>query len=235
LYSVIKKGKDTLENWLKPIRSEYNCSIFRAGAFNILPSERILPILKELGFVADSSTYAGGFEINELSNIDFRSISNDIPYWKCVNDNILNPEKKIKTNEFLEIPIFSSPFIRIFKYNIFRINALLRRRRSSFGTIKNRLNNKSIYEKLIFFFKKEHITWDFCLFNKSRFRTYYNRAEKIQNKSTYDFHPFVIIGHSKSFHNKKALEKILKSIVIKDNFLTMTEIVTTIYANSRKS
>jgi hypothetical protein len=235
LYSVIKRGKDTLEDWFKPIQNDYQCNIFRAGAFNILPSERILPVLKKLDFVTDSSTYAGGYEINELSNIDYTSIKNDRPYWSCIKNNVLNQGDTIKPNDFLEIPIFSSPVNRIFKYNIFRLKALLRHMSSSFGTIKNRLRNKTLNQKFSFFFEKEHITWDYCLFNVSRFMTFYDRAQKIENNSRYDYHPFVLIGHSKSFYNKKTLEEILKRTVNKDNFITMTDIVTTIYARSRES
>ena len=66
LYEVIKNGKETIEKICREIYDDYSCNIFRAGGFNILPSEKIIQILYSLGFRADSSVFAGGFKKNDF-------------------------------------------------------------------------------------------------------------------------------------------------------------------------
>jgi len=210
LKTVLKKGKETLEKILQPVNGNYKCNIFRAGGFNILPSERIFPVLKELEFVADSSVFAGGYEINKLANINFKKIKNNIPFW-FVNDNdVLNQNQKINTDSIIEFPIFAYPIIRIKKYDLNRIKIILKNKKSSLQTIQNRTENKSIIKKIKFFFEKEYITWDFCLFNQRKTNLFLKKVKQIQEISEIKYFPIVLIGHSKGFYFKETFEYLLK-------------------------
>lgn len=223
LRDTLSKGKETLEKILKPIDPTYRCNIFRAGGFNILPSERIFPILKDLHFVADSSVFAGGFEVNELSNIKFNDIKNNIPYWTVKDNNVLNQEENFDQNILVELPIFSYPIQRFFKYDLNRIKMLFKNKKSSLTTIQIRTGNKTKLGKIRYFLEKEFLTWDYCLFNKSKTKLFLKEANKINEKSGFKYHPFVLIGHSKGFHYKNTFKYLLNKKYI--NFITLTDMV----------
>ncbi|UBM62453.1 hypothetical protein LA303_00380 [Candidatus Sulfidibacterium hydrothermale] len=228
LKTVLLTGQKVLENLLKPINSDYKCNIFRAGGFNILPSESVFRILTELGFIADSSVFAGGYEINELSNVDFTIIKNNIPYWFVKDYNVLNQDQEFVHKEtIIELPIFSYPIMRIFKYDLHRIKIVLKNKTSSLQKIQTRALNKSKIEKIKFFFEKEFVTWDFCLFNQKKMNFFLKKAFQVKKTSKYKYHPFILIGHSKSFYDDKTLKRLLKKQNVQ--FLTVTNIIKKIF------
>jgi len=57
--AMLACSKLYLERLLRRIRSNYTCVSFRAGSWCAAPSESLLPILSELGFVFDMSIVAG--------------------------------------------------------------------------------------------------------------------------------------------------------------------------------
>ena len=226
LFSLINRGKETIENLLKPINRDYKCNIFRAGGFNILPSERIFPILKRLGFIASSSVFPGGYDISKVSNIDFRNLKNDIPYWYVSNDNVLDQNQR--KGGLIELPIFSFPARRLFKYNISRIKTIFKNKISSIETFNNKTNTRSIIKKIIYFFEKEYIIWDYCLFSYRKMNFFLEKALEIKNN--HDFYPFILIGHSKSFYKNKSFEKFLKMARDRTEYYTLAQVVKKIQA-----
>ena len=95
LGDLIRKGKEDLEDILQPINPDYQCNVLRAGGYNIDPSERLLTILKENEFVADSSIYYGGKAESELSSYDYTKVQSDVPYW-FTNGSLLSVSNKWK-------------------------------------------------------------------------------------------------------------------------------------------
>jgi hypothetical protein len=85
-------------------------------------------------------------------------------------------------------------------------------------TIKGRTAKKSFLQKILFYFEKESLTWDFCLFNRKKMNYFYN---KIQERKTTIYSPIVLIGHSKGFHSEDGLIFLTNKRNI--NFQTMTE------------
>jgi len=237
LRGLLKNGKETLENILKPIDKNYECKIIRAGGFNIFPSNKILPIMREVRLKADSSVFAGGCTDNDFSSYDYRSIDGKNPYWFTSTGNILDidigQDGKEKIYEF---PVFSFPVRRYRKYELSRLILKLRNR-SSIKTTINQANSKtkskSVLGKFKFFFEKEAITWDYCLFSFRKMKHFFNKAAEIEKESNYKFHPFILIGHSKEFFCQKRFEKFIRySLKKQTTYLTLNRILKKLEENN---
>jgi len=57
--AMVASGKQYLENLLRKVNPAYACVSFRAGAWCAAPSDSLLPVLSELGFLFDISIVAG--------------------------------------------------------------------------------------------------------------------------------------------------------------------------------
>ena len=80
LKDLLRNGKRTLENLIKPIDTKYECTIMRAGGFNICPSSDILSAMRDVGLRADSSVFSGGFSQTNYQHYDYRKIPNIYNY-----------------------------------------------------------------------------------------------------------------------------------------------------------
>lgn len=201
---LICKGKQTIEDLLQPINSEYQCNVFRAGGYNTDPSDQLIKSLRKHGFVADASVYSGGKMMNELSRYDYSSVTNEIPYWSC-KDSFLDQDK-YNLEGMIELPLFAQSMRRIFKYDLIRVKTALRNKEHSMDKFKSNSVKKSKWETLKFFLGKEAVIWDFCLFSKGKMRKYMKRALKVKEHSAYDFHPFLLVGHPKDFQFSDGIE-----------------------------
>lgn len=76
-----------LENLLRPINRQYRCVSFRAGSWCIAPSEHILGILAEQGFVFDMSIVAGIRYDTPHVRLDYRHCDEAfLPYYPVMTD-----------------------------------------------------------------------------------------------------------------------------------------------------
>lgn len=228
LEELIKLGKKTIESILAPTNSSYRCNIFRAGGFNIYPSDQIIPILRRNGFIADSSVFPGAYEQGALSSFDYRNIPNHIPFWWI--DNSVT-EIADGSQDFVEVPVFAKKMIRMKKYDQNRIKIALRNKKSNLHKIKGKVakENQSIFQKIGYFFEKEAVTWDYCLFSAGKMNHYLKLAERIEAHSDLPFHPFVLVGHSKEFLLPATFDSFIKKHASKLNFLTLQDAVKKIY------
>jgi hypothetical protein len=223
LMELISKGKSTIESLIQKIDPSYTCNIFRAGGFNIWPSHEIIPVLKTLGFVADSSVFYYGFANSDLSSFDYSNISHEMAIWE-IDKSVTIQAANFK---FIEIPIFAIKERRFKKYGIGRVKIALQNRYSSINKFKDKIGKKNLLEKLKYFIDIEAITWDFCLFSYSKMKSYYRRARKIEKASNNAYHPFVLIGHSKEFLSPGSFERFLRFTDGKCKYQTLTDIVNT--------
>ena len=215
---------------IQPFNVNYQCNIFRAGGFNILPSENSVSVLEELDFIADSSVFVGGYERNEYSYLDFRNLSTEFPYWFINKGNVMNQNNLFKAEKILELPIFSLPFYRFMKYDFARTRRCRARLSSLQEKLKVRTVKKSSLQKRHSYAKKEYLTWDYCLFNTSKMNKFIKMAKKDWHGCNH-YRPFVAIGHSKSFVDDSALKLLLKDTTI--NFVTLNTIVNKIKENEK--
>jgi len=105
-------GKNYLESLLKPVRNDYECIGFRAGAFCIEPSAIPIKNLKIAGFLCDSSVVKGfrHYGYYDYSN----AYSNYMPWYTSVDDIKKND---LEEKGMLEMPVASinikdSPLLR---------------------------------------------------------------------------------------------------------------------------
>lgn len=214
LENLLRKGKKTLEEWIKPIFPEYECIALRAGGYNIQPSYDIVKVMQKIGLKIDSSIYPGGYEEGCLSNYDYTNIDEHLAYW-----NIGDKLEECGTSSIIELPIVAFPIVRIKKYLSFeRVKSFLRNSGSAKDSFRAKTNShKRIRDKIAYLFQKEWITWDFCLFSSSLHIKFLNKIEK------QDRELFVLVGHPKGFVSDKPLiyllkfvSKRLKNIRVKD-------------------
>jgi hypothetical protein len=220
LFDLLRDGKNTLEEMLKTINSNYKCHTLRAGGFNIFPSNNIIDAMKNLGFMCDSSVYPGGFEDGTLSQYDYRDIDIKKDFWYVDND--MRNESRFKS-EIVELPIFALPSIRIIKlFCRHRIMSYFRNRKSATSGFSAKNTKKSLISKILFLFNKEYLTWDFCLFSNSmniRFLKECLKLNKNHNRLN-----FTIIGHPKNFTYSNTLKcLIFNSQKLNISFLTISE------------
>ena len=224
LNDLIKNGKQCLEEWLQAINPDYQCNIIRAGAYNVDPSQKLIKVLKDNGFIADSSVYYGGIMNSKLSKYDYSGLSHQIPYWYCSKSSFL--KKDNSGSGILELPVFAQNIRRIHKYDWVRVKSALKNRKNAVEKFKNSSLKKTKWETLKFMFEKEAVTWDFCLFSSFKMKRYFKKVNEIQAKSSYPFHPFVLVGHPKDFYYSDALNYIIQyNRKQKGRFLTVSETV----------
>lgn len=99
--SALATGRDYLEELLKPIDASYRCHAFRAGAYCIQPSGRVIAILRELGFDCDTSVTKGYIDQGFYDYTDAES--NMLP-WHVDTDVRY---RSASGNGLLELPIYS--------------------------------------------------------------------------------------------------------------------------------
>jgi len=223
LEDLILKGKNTIENILKPLDKNYSCNVLRAGGFNIYPSQNVIEVLKRFNFIADSSVYPGGYANNQTSFFDYKNINNKVPYWYC--DNRVVEKSTPGKSKIIEFPVFADYIKQYKKYNLNRIKIALKNINTNIDKIKNKVSSKSFSDKIRYLFQIEALTWDFCLFSYKKMKSFLKTAKKIESMTDDVFHPFVLIGHSKEFLYPKNFEKFIKYTINDVEYLTINQAI----------
>ena len=85
--TMIARGKEYLENLLRPIDPNYACVSFRSGSWCIAPSPFILNLLVEFGVVFDMSIVGGVRYQTRRINLDYSNCEEDfLPYYPMMSD-----------------------------------------------------------------------------------------------------------------------------------------------------
>lgn len=105
LNQLFKRGKETLETLLQPVKSDYRCHIFRAGAWSMQPETNVLRAMRENGFDIDSTVVPGLKFEDSFTKYNFTAAPKDRPHW-TIQSNLCQPELD---GAITEIPIFSAP------------------------------------------------------------------------------------------------------------------------------
>jgi hypothetical protein len=100
---MLKRGKTDLETLLRPVRADYACVAFRAGAYCMQPSAGVIEALITAGFRADTSVtkdcVSNGF-------FDFRDVPSHVLPWRIGREvtQAATAEERA-TDRPLELPI----------------------------------------------------------------------------------------------------------------------------------
>lgn len=97
--TVIGEGKAWLEDLLRDAGRTYRCTIFRAGGWCIQPAAHVLAVLRDLGFVADSTVAPGMRDASAGYWYDFRAAPR-APWWRVTGDVCTAADEGL-----IEIPI----------------------------------------------------------------------------------------------------------------------------------
>lgn len=217
LTSLMVRGKQTLEDMLRPVRPGYRCTALRAGGYNAQPSEAIVRAMQEAGLTTDSSIYPGGCERGSLSRYDYSSVTPEKGFWHA------GPKLETESNgTLLELPIAAFPIVRLRKYlSAERIRSLLRNRKSARDAFEAKTDGShaGLLQKISYFFGTEWQTWDFCLFSPALHKRFLREAARLPRDT------YVLVGHPKSFTGSQGLEYLLKTIKDKACFPTFTEAI----------
>ncbi|MEO7540263.1 MAG: hypothetical protein ABIV21_09555 [Pyrinomonadaceae bacterium] len=102
---MIHAGKTYLEDLLRPFDPDYNCVAFRSGSSVIAPSQFMLGLLAEQGFVFDLSI-VGGLLVNTRNvQFDYTDCDEDfVPYYPLMTDA---RRLSRKVEPIICVPIFS--------------------------------------------------------------------------------------------------------------------------------
>ena len=221
LLNLFIKGRKTIEDIIRPIDSSYKCIAFRSGWYNVQPSNNIVKALSESDIHIDSSIFPGGYEDSVICKFDYRDIPSDIGYWNV--GACLECQGK---SDIVEMPIAAFPIRRITKYfTSERIKSFFSNRKSAIQSFESKTEHvKTSFKfaainKIRYFFENEWQTWDYCLFSPKLHRKFINLAKKQKSRSIY-----VLVGHSKSFVNRRSLSSLI-SLASKDfQFKSISEI-----------
>lgn len=222
LKHLIANAKSKLEAWIHTIDPLYECIAIRAGGYNVQPSDGIVYVMLETGLMIDSSIYPGGKEDGFLSNYDYTDIKPDCAFWH-VGDTLENEGE----SRIIELPIVAFPIMRLKKYlSISRLKALLQNVHSARMAFNSKIENKKaspILNKFKFFFQREWLTWDYCLFSPRMHRLFINEVSKQKQRNV-----FTLVGHPKGFATDKGLDFLFRSTVQDFCFITLHDFYETI-------
>jgi hypothetical protein len=219
LENLFRRGKETLEELLKPMNPNYQCIAVRAGGYNIQPSEKIVKAMLATGFKVDSSIYPGGKETGLLSNYDYTTIDPTHGVWQT-SERL----EEQGVSEITELPIVAFPMIRLKKFMTWeRVKGFfgnVKSAKDSFGAKTSSSDKKSSkLDKVRYFFQTEWQTWDFCLFSPSLHKSFMKQIAK-QNREV-----FVLVGHPKSFQGARGMIKLLDWTKNEYEFKTISELI----------
>ncbi len=119
------RGKQTLEEMIRPMKTDYECLCFRAGGFYAQPSRSIILAMKRVGLRADSSVVRGYRRTGSFA-VDYSCVETGEAAW-WTTDAELTEEGRPGEN-IIELPVSSrmEPYWHSLKPA--KIRAAIRRR-----------------------------------------------------------------------------------------------------------
>ena len=200
-----------LNGLLKPVKSDYECRVFRAANWSMMPTPNIYKALVENGIKIDTSVYKGGCQGGNVC-YDYLSAYSNILSYPASSENINNLDPNGKITEY---PIYTEmrPFwcflspMRVFR--MFR--AKLHKHKHSAQFISKEISSNDNRKLTVqSFFRKSPWKFDFNQASGRQMISALKRIMKLPLES--DEVNVVLIGHSKSFvpYNEKTLETFLK-------------------------
>lgn len=84
-YSILKKGKDYLEELLQSVDKDYKCLAYRAGGYSAQPHDEIFKYLRLLGVIVDSSVSRGSYDLSDIAHYDYRNLPDSLNWWVTPN------------------------------------------------------------------------------------------------------------------------------------------------------
>lgn len=210
---LLRRGKETLEQLITPVKPYYRCVALRAGGYNAQPSETIVKAMREVGMKLDTSLYPGGFAQGSIAEYDYRSLPKEKGIWN-VADRLEVPAEE--ATGLYELPICSLDITRWRKYASFeRVKSILGNTKQSKEFYEAKVSQsapssgkkRGLLEKFKFLLEKECQTWDYCLLPESVHNQFIEKMTQQENRQY-----FTLVGHPKSYMGDQGFSTLLKSL-----------------------
>lgn len=219
LRGLLSKGKHDLEEMLRPVRSDYECVALRAGGNCIQPARNVIQTMKDVGLLADSSVFKGGYVQEGPFGLDFRDAhSESRPWWADPGD--INKALADGNDSILELPIYAVKRRRVERLDIRNILQWFKRRRmhrppGCTGYPIVPLQQESEHRGLIalfnYLFKPVVVQWDYCRRTDNEMWWFLKKfLERAPDRDGYV--PLIMIGHPKTFTNQDNFRKFLERL-----------------------
>jgi hypothetical protein len=205
------RGKETLEDMIRPVKSDYACICFRAGGFYAQPSRDIIRAMKAVGLKTDSSVVKGYRRTGPFA-VDYSRVETDEAAW-WTTDTELTDEGRPGEN-ILELPVSSrmEPYWMSFKSA--KLRAALRRRQIERAGRTDRADGtgpgvssvpscRTILKNML---TRHASTFDFCKLSCR------DMLRRLREADEHGQPCIVMIGHSKDFVNDRQFEAFLAAI-----------------------
>jgi hypothetical protein len=202
---LFKKGKQTLEDLLTPIRPSYVCNVFRAGGWCIQPEEHILEAMKEHGFRIESSV-APGMKNEQLDRFFDFEFAPDLSYW-IMDEHLLKPSK----GDLVEIPIFTAEVSKLKRAQFLKNRAVRKipfKPEGCTGFAETTAKTSKV-EKLKKVFNEGRAMFNFSDAVCKEEMIYMVKSARKKYADTQQNIPLVMIGHPKTFGNENELKEFL--------------------------
>jgi hypothetical protein len=222
IMGALYRGKRTLEDILKPVKADYECTCFRAGGFYAQPSRQIIRAMKRIGLRADSSVVKG-FRKTEPFVVDYSQVKTGKAAWWTTDTDLA--EEGTPGENILELSVSArrEPYWKNFKMTKLQ-TALWRRKAERIGGGKDAAgkyitslpSGRTVLKNLL----KQHVsTFDFCKFSC---RDMLKRIEELGDPQQ---QPVIMAGHSKDFANDSQFEEFLATLSRRGGvrFVSMSE------------
>ncbi|MDD4147672.1 MAG: hypothetical protein PHO85_04030 [Candidatus Cloacimonetes bacterium] len=215
----ISKSKKWLDGYLRQFSSSYECIGFRAGYFQIQPSQKIIQAMLDCGVVCDTSVVRGMCRDNEVGTLDFSKIGSNVPYFASLKDVSIEDSN----SPFLEFPIATRQYNNVkkkVKKCVFgsrdvtaeTIVHIQRSKLSNNGQIIGiGAGSKEVLQRTAKFSfknitKREYL--DFCIGSP---RVLIDEVQKAARRNKNDF-TILFIGHSKDFVYSNHFRRLLTGL-----------------------
>ncbi len=220
LKKLFGRGKKTLETIITPVKKDYSCHIFRAGAWSMQPEKDVLKALAENGFDIDSTVASGLAFQDDYTFYDFTNSPNE-PYWKIEDSlNSISGNGKIK-----EVPIFTTKMSLPKKLKFLGLKkkrSIPMKPRGCVGA-SIATEGKGKLSKLAEVFAEKRKMFTFGDATSFEEMTYFaERAIQRAKSSKNGLFPVVAISHPKTFANEQELSNFLEWVAKNNKEIVFT-------------
>jgi len=207
---IIGRGKEFLDNLLKPIDSNYECNTFRAGAWSMKNSKKVLSIFKKHKFKCDTSVAPYAKFSSSYGEFDYSDAQSSYePWFIDINSNSLTTHSSKK--EFLELPIYtkksSLAFLKYLNPHYLKSKKII----SKFYKTKVSEAKMSKIDKIKKIVGRNYYMADF---NTMDSKSLYSMIKEVidRHKDSDRVIPLVLIGHSKSSYFNDELHLLFQKL-----------------------
>lgn len=226
ILGLVREGRDFLESILRPVRSTYSCSVFRAGNWAMQPSSDAVRALSDAGVRIDTSVFKYGRR-HGLVEFNYSRAWDALVPWPVSTEDVCSREL---TSNLFEVPIYAeSRWIGAFLTPL-RLYRVLQSRLHRLGSSEpmleseGRAHARSILKRGIQLLRRHAWKLDFNQCTGIQLRAALQRAERRASSAACAL-PVVLIGHSKLFTawNERSLRSFLEFVAgHQDRFIFAT-------------